>query len=178
MTFLLFVVFQPGQTQPLAPLQANKFWRNSHCCPAPLPTDTALPTASPSTPDPVEVSRPSPGQPHALGTLRQAAPSDCWLQFPPARKSGLLRVLVRKVLGNPVWAVALSQTALNARLQALLSGTRSGLRKTHSPDGKSGSAFHKHLFSTEKGSSDSHSQELLTTRGCMHLKHSEIPQAS
>lgn len=68
-------------------------------------------------------------------------------------------------------------TALNARLQALLSGAGRGLRKPRSPDGKSGSAFHKHLFSTEKGSSESHSQELLTPRGCTHLKHSEIPQA-
>ena len=65
------------------------------------------------------------------------------------------------------------QMSLNAELQAL-PGARRGLRKRRPLDRKSNSAFHKHLFSAEKGFSESHSQELLTPGGCPHLAHSQI----
>lgn len=59
--------------------------------------------------------------------------------------------------------------ALNEKFE-VVSGAGRGLRKPQSPDGKSGSAFHKHLFSTEKGSLESNRQELLATGGSAHQR--------
>lgn len=128
-SFPLFAGFQPGHALPLAPAQADHcrhltledllWW--SHCvCPPhthPLPRNHnasfhSWPTGGEQT---------HPGQPCTLGSFRpsrkQTAPSGYRLQFLLARKPGLLRILVSKVLGNQVGAVALSSLSSDGNTQ-------------------------------------------------------------